>query len=188
MTKHILLSLEEVQHLPDEGFLKQLPTLETPPEEEAEVAPLKEDVPPDEDTEDVGDEDKDDKDDKEDGTILPEVIEDGLEVMYINQEITCQNPCCQQKGSSFHHYEISDETSVTICQHCYRDGYRFCLLTLDVYHINQLKPIWDDMYVHSQYGSLTDYSHVDDMYSYFQMIGIENACPRHYLLKSREVN
>jgi hypothetical protein len=183
MPKHILLSLEEVQDLPDEGFLKQIPTLDDNPEEEAEVVPTKEVVPPDEDM-------TDDKDEIEDDALaladdLPEVSEDGLEVMYLNQEVTCQNPCCQhvEKGSSFHHYEISDETSVTICQPCYRGGYRFCLLTQEVHHISQLKPIWDDMYVHSQYGSLTDYSHVDDMYSYFQMIGIENACPRHYLVK-----
>jgi hypothetical protein len=142
MTKHILLSLEEVQQLPNEGFLKQESTLETTPEEEPDVTPLKDDVPLD----DEADEDKDEVDEDEVKLVddPPEVIEDGLEVVYLTQEVTCQNPCCQHviTGASFHHYEISDETSVTICQQCYRDGYRFCLLTQEVHHISQLTPIW----------------------------------------------
>jgi hypothetical protein len=103
------------------------------------------------------------------------------------RKYVCHNDKCDhQKSDHIHVYEIDDDTHITICQKCYDKGYRFCLLTLDVFHIDQLDPVLDEMYIQSTYnhGQLQSehLQQIDNLYDYLHKCGIDNPNPKHIVI------
>ena len=100
----------------------------------------------------------------------------------------CQNPNCEcENPTEIHVYEIDADRRVIICDHCYDSGYRFCIFTLDVLPISQLDPVLDNMYAQPQrHMNQLEHdvlAHVDDLYQYLKIIGIDNPNPEHILCK-----
>jgi len=118
------------------------------------------------------------------------------EVLYkdINEYI-CQNAKClyhsrREELDSLHIYEVDANTMITICNHCYDQGYRFCLFTHEVLHIKDLDPVLEEMYAQPEYhqNQLQPYvlSKVNDLDEYFQIIGIDNPNPTHRIIDLNE--
>jgi len=110
-------------------------------------------------------------------------------------EYICNNPKCQYLSNredleSLHLYEVDADHIITICDHCYNKGYRFCLFTHEVLHIDDLDNVLDGMYAQPHYhqNQLRPeiLSKVDDLDSYFQMIGIDNPNPTHHIIDLTE--
>ena len=101
-------------------------------------------------------------------------------------EYICQNPSCRflelkEEIEKLHNYEINGDKIITICNYCYDDGYRFCLFTHKVKHIEELDPVLENMYAQKNYhhNQLNEelLKKIPDLSAYFQIIGIDNPCP-----------
>jgi hypothetical protein len=123
-------------------------------------------------------------------------------------EYVCQNPNCKYLNNrdqltEIHVYEINGNHTVNICNDCYYRGYRFCLFTHDVLHLDTLDPVLESCppdtdqdtglmekqeyyYAHKNrhHGQLNPsiLAQVDDLIEYFKMIGLENPCPSHTII------
>ena len=111
---------------------------------------------------------------------------EGKEMYRDVDEYICQNPSCRflelkEEIEKLHNYEINGDKIITICNYCYDDGYRFCLFTHKVKHIEELDPVLENMYAQKNYhhNQLNEelLKKIPDLSAYFQMIGIENPCP-----------
>lgn len=114
-----------------------------------------------------------------------------------DSEYICQNEKCpyltkQDEIDDLHVFEIDGDHHVVICDKCYNAGFRFCLFTHDVLPRDQLEPVLENMYAKPAYhqGQLNKsiLDTIDDIYSYFQMIGIENPNPTHIIFNLRKIN
>jgi len=103
----------------------------------------------------------------------------------------CHNPICvcqtqNEKNKVLHSFEINDENYIVICGACYDAGYRFCIYTHNILHIDKLIPVLKDMFAMKEYdnGQLSPkiISTIDDIYQYFKMIGIDNPEPDHTII------
>ncbi len=121
-------------------------------------------------------------------------------------EYVCQNPKCKYLAnrdelSEIHVYEINANDTVNICNDCYHRGYRFCLFSHDVLHLDTLDPVLESCppvdtedgviqsehyYAHKDlhHGQLHPdvLSQIEDLIEYFKIIGIENPCPTHIII------
>jgi hypothetical protein len=121
----------------------------------------------------VYEDDNDDIQEKDTDTtnnLIPEAIDE------------CQNPLCHRDDIElFHRYEIDSDKAVVICNHCYDQGFRFCLFTHEVKHISQLEPVLDNMYAQPSYHQNqlehSILSKIVNYEDYFRSIGIDNPNP-----------
>lgn len=106
-------------------------------------------------------------------------------------EYICQNTECvflerKEELDSLHIFEIDGNTMITICNHCYDQGYRFCIFTHEVSHIKYLDPVLQEMYAKPEYhrGQLNPkvLDMVADIDQYFRTIGIDNPNPTHTVI------
>lgn len=99
----------------------------------------------------------------------------------------CQNALCNHDETPetiFHLFEIDQDNQIIICQHCYSDGYRFCLVTHQVLPIDQLNPVLDGMYVEKHFQDFFDcrlLNQISDLNKYYRMIGVDNPNPTHII-------
>jgi CMP-N-acetylneuraminic acid synthetase len=167
MSKHIKLTIDDISKLALDDFLKVSPD---------EDDPLTTDVTMTEDA--INPSDK--CEDKETPTEKPNV-----------QTYFCQNPDCpylnhREVRECLHIFEIDDTESIVICNQCYDNGYRFCLYTHEVMHQNKLQQVLGNMYAQpaiNQHQLDSDrMTHIDDVYNYLKMIGIDNPNPEHTII------
>lgn len=110
------------------------------------------------------------------------------------EEYVCHNPVCVclTRPTTVYVYEINGENTVIICDQCYRADFRFCLFTHEVLPLGQLESVLDGWFAQPEYnrGQLSPerLRHMDNLYQYFQMIGIENPCPRVSVIQLTEVD
>ncbi len=122
-------------------------------------------------------------------------------------EYVCHNPTCQYHDhrdllDSVTVYEITADETINICCMCFCQGYRFCLITHEVHHLDDLDPVLesvletnhDQFYIQKQLNQNQLHpdilSTLDDFDEYFQMVGIENPCPHKTIidLKDSEIH
>jgi hypothetical protein len=108
-----------------------------------------------------------------------------------DETLACHNPQCSGDIKTLYHiYEIDHEpcNNIVICGQCYDNGYRFCLLTHEVLHVTQLKPVLGNMFISLSFDehllSPEKLQHIADIYDYMNMIGIVNPNPLHLLIKT----
>lgn len=158
MSKHITLTLDEINQLSLDSFLKQEP--EDAVEGDPDVA-------------------EGDHDEVEGGKLSLDKSE-----IYLCQNPTCQYA---DSRTYVHVYEIDDDNQVIICDQCYDQGFRFCLYTLDVLHQSQLEPVLGNMYAQPAINQhQLDFERLDqvsDFYQYLKMIGIDNHDPEHTIIE-----
>jgi hypothetical protein len=109
------------------------------------------------------------------------------------QVLHCDNPHCQVKHiETVHRFEIDGEHEILICANCYDLGYRFCLFTHEVLHMDQMDSVLENMYAQKSYhkGQLSYQilCCVPNLYQYFKMIGIENPDPTHSIVNLHEID
>lgn len=101
-------------------------------------------------------------------------------------EYICQSPSCRflerrEEIETLHNFEINGEKIITICNYCYDQGYRFCLFTHNVKHLDELDPVLEGMYAQKNYHhnqlNAELLRKIPDLSLYFQIIGIENPYP-----------
>lgn len=166
MNKHECLSVEEIKQLPIGDFLKQDYTSLTDTENShPNEAPL--------------------------------IDEASKTKQHEYDEYICQNEKCpyltkRDEITDLHVFEIDGDHNIVICDKCYEAGFRFCLFTHDVMPLDQLDPVLDNMYAQPAYhqGQLNKsiLDTLDDIYTYFQLIGIENPNPTHVIINLRKIN
>lgn len=125
----------------------------------------------------------------DDISVKPTVKTKKRAVLYedINEYI-CQNPNCKYLKrrddlEQLHLYEVDSYNIIVICNYCHDDNHRFCLFTHDVKPINEMEPVFENMYAQPTYnrGQLHPdiLSKVNDIDLYLRGIGIENPCPNY---------
>ena len=109
------------------------------------------------------------------------------------KKYTCHNSTCQQiEPEHFHLYELDIERGIVICSHCYDLGYRFCLFCHKIRILSEFDQVLEDMYAHPRChrNQLVPQllSGINNLYEYFQLIGIEHIAPMHTIINSGEID
>ena len=107
----------------------------------------------------------------------------------------CHNPLCQAEGfyESLHLYEFDDDQTLDnriICQQCYEEGYRLCLITHEILHESLLIQIFDQIYVGSDcvvnLEDLHNLTSPEQIEEHLKMIGIDHPCPKHTIIEGED--